>query len=300
MPSPSQTSQRPPGDVEGEAAGGEALAFGVGLGGEQGAYLVEGFDVGDGVGARRAADRRLVNEDDVVEVLRAGERAEEVRRLGLAGAWFAVERLHERAVEDLVDERRFARAADTGDAAEEVERDFHVDAAEVVDAGASEAEDFAARLAALFGDGDGHAAGEIFASDGPRVGGDLRDRASGEKLAAELAGAGAEVQQVIGGTDDVGIVLDDEDGVAEVAQGVQDADELGGVAGVEADGWLVEYVECADEAAAERGGELDALRFAAGERGGEAVEGEVVEADLVEEVDALADFFEDFAGDFRL
>jgi hypothetical protein len=43
--------------------------------------------------------------------------------------------------------------------------------------------------------------------------------------------------------------------------------------------------------------ELDALRFAAGEGGAEAVEGEVVEADLREEVDALADLFEDLAGD---
>ena len=75
-------------------------------------------------------------------------------------------------------------------------------------------------------------------------------------------------------------MLDDEDGVAEVAQLVQDADELGGVARVQADGGLVEDVERADEAGAERGGELDALRFAAGEGGGEAVEGEVVEADL--------------------
>jgi hypothetical protein len=105
---------------------------------------------------------------------------------------------------------------------------------------------------------------------------------------------------VVGGADDVGVVLDDEDGVAEVAEGVEDADELGGVAGVEADGGLVEDVEGADEARAERCGELDALGFAAGEGGAEAVEGEVVEADLVEEVDALADLFEDLAGDFYL
>ena len=55
------------GDVEGEAAGGEVLAAGVGLRGEELADGVEGLDVGDGVGARRAADGRLVDEDDVVE-----------------------------------------------------------------------------------------------------------------------------------------------------------------------------------------------------------------------------------------
>ena len=95
-------------------------------------------------------------------------------------------------------------------------------------------------------------------------------------------------------------MLDDEDGVAEVAELFHDADEVGGVARVQADGGLVEDVECADETRAERGCELDALGFAAGECGGEAVEGEVLEADLLEEVDALADLFEDLAGDLLL
>src|ERR1019366_2503314 len=237
-----------PGDVEGEAAGGEALAFGVGLGGEEGADFVEGFDVCNRVRARRAADGGLVDEDDVVEMLRAGEGAEEVRGLGLGGAGLAVEGLHEGAVEDLVDERGFAAAAYSGDTAEQVERDVDVDAAEVVDACSSEAEMLAAGLAAMFGDGDGHAAGEIFSGDGARVGGDFGDGARSEKLAAEFASAGAEVEEIVGGADDVGVVLDDEDGVAEVAEGVHDADELGGVSGVQADGGLVEDVERTDQA----------------------------------------------------
>ena len=49
------------------------MTFGVGLGGEEGADVVEGLDVGDGIGARGAADGGLVDEDDVVEVLGAGE-----------------------------------------------------------------------------------------------------------------------------------------------------------------------------------------------------------------------------------
>ena len=217
-----------------------------------------------------------------------------VRAFGLA------EGLHEGAVEDLVDDGGLARAGDAGDAAEQAERDVEVDAARLWMRAPVELEVLAAGLAAVFGDGDGEAAGKIAAGDGVGIGGDFGDGARGEELAAELAGAGAEVEQVVGGADDVGVVLDDEDGVAEVAKLFHDADELGGVAGVEADGGLVEDVERADEARTERGGELNALRLAAGERGAEAVEGEVVEADLVEEVDALADFFEDLAGDLGL
>ena len=69
---------------------------------------------------------------------------------------------------------------------------------------------------------------------------------------------------------------------------------------MEADGGFVQHIERAHEARSQAGCELDALRFAAREGGGEAVESEVVEADLVEEGDTLANFFEDFSGDFGL
>ena len=220
--------------------------------------------------------------------------------MGSDCAFGLAECLHQGAVEDLVDEGGFAGAGDAGDDAEEVEGDVEVDAAEVVDAGSLEEEVFAAGLAAVLGDGDGEAAGEVFAGDGVGVGGDFGDGSGGEELAAEFSGSGTEVEEVVGGADDVGVVLDDEDGVAEVAELFHDVDELGGVAGVEADGWFVEDVEGSDEAGAERRGELDALGFAAGEGAGEAVEGEVVEADLVEEVGALADLFEDLSGDLGL
>ena len=75
------------GDVEGEVAGGEAFALGVGLRGEEGADVVEGLDVGDGVGARGAADGGLVDEDDVVEVLGAGELAVEVGGVAAPSVW---------------------------------------------------------------------------------------------------------------------------------------------------------------------------------------------------------------------
>ena len=98
----------------------------------------------------------------------------------------------------------------------------------------------------------------------------------------------------------VGIMLDDENGVAEIAQRFEDVDQALGVARMQANGRLVEDIERADEMRAERRGELDALGFAAGKRGGEAVEREVVEADFVEELQARANFVENFVGDFCL
>ena len=72
-------------------------------------------------------------------------------------AFGLAECLHEGSVEYLVDDGGFAAAADPGDAAEEVERDVEVYAAEVVDAGSREFEMLAAGFAAVFGDGDGEA-----------------------------------------------------------------------------------------------------------------------------------------------
>ncbi len=124
---------------------------------------------------------------------------------------------------------------------------------------------------------------------------------AGEKqFAAKFAGAGAEIEDAVGGLDGVRVVFDDENGVAEIAKGFEDVDEALGVARMKTDGRLVENIERADQMGAERGGQLDALRFAAGERGGEAVESEVIEADFIEELQAGANFFEDFIGDFGL
>ena len=72
--------------------------------------------------------------------------------------------------------------------------------------------------------------------------------AGGHEAAAELAGAGAHVEQVIGAADDVGVVFYDQDGIAEVAKGFEDGDEFGRIPRLMADGGFVEYVEGAHEA----------------------------------------------------
>ena len=86
-------------------------------------------------------------------------------------------------------------------------------------------------------------------------------------------------------------MLDDEDGVAEIAQpeGVEQAVV---VALMEPDGRLVQDVEHADEARADLGGEPDALRFTAGQGVRGAAQREIVEADRGEEAEPLAHLLE--------
>ncbi len=95
------------------------------------------------------------------------------------------------------------------------------------------------------------------------------------------------------------VVFDDDDGVADVAQVRQRAEQALVVALVQADRRLVEDVHDADQAGADLAGQPNALRFAAGQRLGAAIERQVVEADVRQEAHALADFLDDLVGDRR-
>ena len=136
-------------DVEGEATGRVAAHSRLRDGREELADGREGAGVGGRIRARRAADRRLVDVDDLVDVLQAGDA---VAVTGpVAGA---VEDLRRLLVEDVVDQRALAGAGDAGDADELAERDRDVDVLEVVLAGA------------LDGDGEAVARASRFAAAG--------------------------------------------------------------------------------------------------------------------------------------
>ena len=70
------------------------------------------------------------------------------------------------------------------------------------------------------------------------------------------------------------------------------------VARMQADRRFVENVEHADQAAADLAGQANALRFAAGERRGGAIEREIFEPDIDQETQPAADFLQHFFGDF--
>ena len=107
------------------------------------------------------------------------------------------------------------------------------------------------------------------------------------------AGAGADVDDVVGGQDRVLVVLDDDHRVAEVAQAAQRHEQALVVALVQADRGLVEDVEHAGEAGADLARQADALALAAGQRARGAPERQVFEPDVDEEGEAVADLLQD-------
>ena len=92
-------------------------------------------------------------------------------------------------------------------------------------------------------------------------------------------------------------MLDDQHGVPLIAQLAQDRDEPLVVAGVQPDRRLVEYVQRVDERRTERRRKIDALRFSARQRGREAIEREVIEPDVAQEPETLADLAQHLVGD---
>ena len=77
------------------------------------------------------------------------------------------------------------------------------------------------------------------------------------------AGAGADVDDVVGQADRVLVVFDHDDGIAQVAQAGKRAQQAFVVALVQADRGFVEHVHHAHQAGADLAGQADALGFAA-------------------------------------
>ena len=100
----------------------------------------------------------------------------------------------------------------------------------------------------------------------------LLDSADGHDLAAAHAGAGPEIDHVIGAANGVLVVLDDDQRVAVLRELGQRIQQHLVVARMQADGGLVEHVAHALQVRAELRGQPDALRLAARQRGRGAIE----------------------------
>jgi hypothetical protein len=208
---------------------------------------VEVADVREEIGVRgrvrpgRPPDRLLVDLDDLVEAV------DPVDRVVIAGLDpHLVQPVRERLVDDLVHEGRLARAGHAGDRDEVGDRELDVDALQVVHPRTAHGEPAVVLVAPRRHRDRAPPREELPGDRAFRLlhlsGGALRD-----DVAAVLAGAWPHVDEVVGRAHHLLVVLDDEHGVAEVAQPLERADQLVVVALVEPDRRLVEDVEHADE-----------------------------------------------------
>lgn len=118
-------------------------------------------------------------------------------------------------------------------------------------------------------------------------------------LATVDSGTGTDVDDPVRRLDGLFIVLHDDQGVAEVAQGEQRLDQAAVVALVQTDRRLIEHVEHAGQPRADLRRQPDALRLSTGEGARRTAEVQVRETDLQKEVEAEADLAEHLGRDLR-
>ena len=281
-------------DVEAEAAGLVApRSRFLGLR-EQFANRREQAGVGGGVGARRAANRALVDVYHLVEVFQALHVFKAARRDGRG----AVQRPRRDGIEGVVHQRRLAGAGNAGNASEQAGRQIDGDVLQVVAACLHQTQHaLAVEGRAFFGDGDGFGAGEELPGDGLIATHHFVERAGDDDFAAVNASAGADVDDVVGGANGFLVVFHHQHGVAEIAQVRQRSEQPGVVALVQADGRLVQDVHHAHQPGADLAGQTDALRLATGERVGTAVQGQIVQAHIHQKAQPSAYLVDDLVGD---
>ena len=105
-----------------------------------------------------------------------------------------------------------------------------------------------------------------------------------------LTAARAQIDQIVRGTDSLFLVLDDQQGVAFVAQVMHHTHQLADIARVQSNARFVHHEKRVCQRRAEACGEIYALHFAAAQRARGSVEREVTDAYLAEVIEAGANF----------
>ena len=126
--------------IEAERAGGIFAQLRLGLGCKARADFIEGTDVAGGIGARGAADRRLIDQHRGVDQLGALESIEFAGRLGGLAMG-----LLQRRVQHVLHQRRLAGARNPGQANQAMQRQLDIDAPQIVLGRANEADRTARR-----------------------------------------------------------------------------------------------------------------------------------------------------------
>jgi len=250
------------------------------------ADVVEHAGVGGRRRAGRRADRLLINEDHLVDLI------EPLHGIVLPGLLTGrVQPAGQGPPQHFEHERRFPGAARARHGREHAQRKPGVEPFERAMADAPDLEPLlghpAARQPLLLEHG---IAGSALLQIRPRHAGprrrELRGRGMGHDHAPLAAAARAEVEGMVGRVHDVAIMLHDDERVAQVAELAHRPDQAMRVARMEADRRLVEHVEHAREAAAHLGGEANPLELASRQAPCRPGHVEILEADIDEKVHA--------------
>src|SRR5262249_52225504 len=226
------------GDVERKTSGLVTALTRLGQHGVEIANVAENTSVGGRIGAGRPPDRRLIDANDFVDVLGAGDQ------LVLAGLFArAVQLFRQRAIKNVIDQRGFAGTGYTGDNGHYAEWKSDIQILEIVFTSAHNADCHPVCLTALgqhfyLATARDVSAGERFGNTN-----DFLGRAVGNQLSAVASGSRAEINHVVGAANGFLIVLDDQNCVSQIAQLGECFEQAIVIAMMQADRRLIENIK---------------------------------------------------------
>ncbi len=262
---------------------------------EQVTDIVEHAGIGRRIGTRRSADRRLVDVDDLVDVLQSEDRV-------MFARFFlqAVRDLRRPFIQDLVDQAALARTGNPGHADKLAQREFHVDILEIVRSGTLDDNTVTVARPPLIRHIDLLRARQILPGQGFLAVHDILHGALRDQFAAVNTRARSDVHDMVCRVHGILIVLDYHQGIADVRQVPQGLQQLFIVLLVQADARLVKNIEHAHQPGTDLCGQTDPLRFAARERSRAAAQCQVVQSHIDQELQSGLDLLDDLMRDHRV
>jgi len=281
--------------VEREPAGAIAAHPGFRQRGVQRADRAKHVRVRRRVGARRAPDRRLVDIDDLVNVLRAIDRfvCPGLRRC-------SVQDVCQPLVNDLHEERALARAGYPGERHKRPQRHGHGEVLQVVGAGSLDQQVFAIARPARRRDRHLGPATQVLARRRGVARQEFLQAALEHYLAAVLARAGAEIDDVIRGADRRLVVLHDDHAVPQIPQLNEGVNKPAVIPLMEPDRGLVQDVQHAHQFGPNLRSEADALRLPARKRRRSPRQRQIVQPDVRQEAETRQHLLKDRLSDESL
>src|SRR5437899_4490641 len=146
-------------------------------------------------------------------------------------------------------------------------------------AGAVDLQAFVGARPALSRDGDLPDASEILASQALRVPDNVIEFTRRDNLTAANPRSGTEIDYEIGRAHGLFIVLDDDNGIAHVAELFEAVKQALVIARMQTNTGLIENIEDADQPGTDLTGQADALSFSPSQRRRRAIESEIMQPD---------------------
>ena len=278
-------------DIEAEPTGFVAAQLRLRRLAEQFAHRIEQAGVGRRIGARRATDRRLVDIDDLVDILRAANLPVRSR-----SGPSAVNLLRQRFIKNFIDQRALAGTGNPGHRRKHAQRKPHIDAGQIVFRRPQDLHPFSIGRAPLFRHRNRQFARQVLTGNRLSTGLDIIDRSLRHHMSAMHPGPRSDIDDVIGAEHGFFVMLDHQQGIAQITQSLQRIQQFPVIALMQADTRFIQNIQYTDQPRTNLRRQADPLRLAAGQRTGRPVQRQVIQSDIDQEAEPGVDFLADLHG----